>query len=300
MLCSRDTTLLALGLLAAGLSVRCSPVEPTATVSPISLSSESANPTGPWTVPPPSPTAVTPAPGPPGGSATSASPAADWTAGDGPGASSGTAALPATTPVATSAASDRPGEGLTPSAPWTPTSSDPRGASLQPSPGPPSPSDASSAGSHPRPASPSSSASPAPATSSTGRNPTGREHAGRLQRPSGGPTSAREPTPEQTSPPAGPGPEETSPPPSEPPKVAREPEGTERASTPPEVIMEEVRHALSSGSIAAITVTVIAVSLLVFGVATYLKIRHSSYGRLLDEHGSNSWGNYNNPLYDDS
>ncbi|XP_045329700.1 prostate androgen-regulated mucin-like protein 1 isoform X2 [Leopardus geoffroyi] len=68
----------------------------------------------------------------------------------------------------------------------------------------------------------------------------------------------------------------------------------------PGVIMQEVEHALSSGSIAAITVTVIAVVLLVFGVAAYLKIRHSSYGRLLDDHDYGSWGNYNNPLYDDS
>uniref|UniRef100_A0A8C9PX19 Prostate androgen-regulated mucin-like protein 1 n=1 Tax=Spermophilus dauricus TaxID=99837 RepID=A0A8C9PX19_SPEDA len=66
------------------------------------------------------------------------------------------------------------------------------------------------------------------------------------------------------------------------------------------LIMQEVEHALSSGSIAAITVTVIAVVLLVFGVAAYLKIRHSSYGRLLDDHDYGSWGNYNNPLYDDS
>uniref|UniRef100_A0A8C7BHC5 Prostate androgen-regulated mucin-like protein 1 n=1 Tax=Neovison vison TaxID=452646 RepID=A0A8C7BHC5_NEOVI len=56
----------------------------------------------------------------------------------------------------------------------------------------------------------------------------------------------------------------------------------------------------TAGSIAAITVTVIAVVLLVFGVAAYLKIRHSSYGRLLDDHDYGSWGNYNNPLYDDS
>ncbi|XP_040823070.1 prostate androgen-regulated mucin-like protein 1, partial [Ochotona curzoniae] len=71
-------------------------------------------------------------------------------------------------------------------------------------------------------------------------------------------------------------------------------------TTTPFVIMREVEHALSSGSIAAITVTVIAVVLLVFGVAAYLKIRHSSYGRLLDDHDYGSWGNYNNPLYDDS
>ncbi|XP_053120938.1 prostate androgen-regulated mucin-like protein 1 [Hemicordylus capensis] len=66
------------------------------------------------------------------------------------------------------------------------------------------------------------------------------------------------------------------------------------------VTMQEVRRALSSGSIAAITITVIAVVLLVFGIAAFLKIRHSSYGRLLDDHDYGSWGNYNNPLYDDS
>ncbi|XP_028930129.1 prostate androgen-regulated mucin-like protein 1 isoform X1 [Ornithorhynchus anatinus] len=318
MVLTRPAALLALSLLAAGLNVHCSPVEPTATNSSISLSSKSAKPTGPWTGPPQTPAAVTPAPGSPGGSAptaTSTSRATDWTVPDSPGAAPGTADLPATTPVATPAASDRPGEGLTPAAPWTPTpvvpSSDPRGTSLQPSPGPPTPSDASSASSHPGPTSSSSSAPPfqeaSPATSSTDQNTTGRDHEGRPERPSGGPTSgpqtAGEPTPPPTSPPpapAWPKPEETSPPASVPPKMAREPEETERASAPPEVIMEEVRHALSSGSIAAITVTVIAVSLLVFGVATYLKIRHSSYGRLLDEHGSSSWGNYNNPLYDDS
>ncbi|XP_053439386.1 prostate androgen-regulated mucin-like protein 1 isoform X2 [Nycticebus coucang] len=74
----------------------------------------------------------------------------------------------------------------------------------------------------------------------------------------------------------------------------------ETTTTFPRVIMREVEHALSSGSIAAITVTVIAGVLLVFGVAAYLKIRHSAYGRLLDDHDYGSWGNYNNPLYDDS
>ncbi|XP_042671246.1 prostate androgen-regulated mucin-like protein 1 [Centrocercus urophasianus] len=66
------------------------------------------------------------------------------------------------------------------------------------------------------------------------------------------------------------------------------------------VTIEEVPHALSAGSIVAITVTVIVVVVLVFGAAAYLKIRHSSYGRLLDDHDYGSWGNYNNPLYDDS
>ncbi|XP_036618598.1 prostate androgen-regulated mucin-like protein 1 [Trichosurus vulpecula] len=77
-------------------------------------------------------------------------------------------------------------------------------------------------------------------------------------------------------------------------------EGTESNTASPRIIMEQVQHALSSGSVVAITVTVIAVVLLVFGVAAYLKIRHSSYGRLLDDHDYGSWGNYNNPLYDDS
>ncbi|XP_044303335.1 prostate androgen-regulated mucin-like protein 1 [Varanus komodoensis] len=66
------------------------------------------------------------------------------------------------------------------------------------------------------------------------------------------------------------------------------------------ITIQEVPHALSSGSIAAITVTVIVVVLVVFGLATFLKIRHSSYGRLFDDHDYGSWGNYNNPLYDDS
>ncbi|XP_054681357.1 prostate androgen-regulated mucin-like protein 1 [Grus americana] len=66
------------------------------------------------------------------------------------------------------------------------------------------------------------------------------------------------------------------------------------------VTMEEVPRALSAGSIVAITVTVIVVVVVVFGAAAYLKIRHSSYGRLLDDHDYGSWGNYNNPLYDDS
>lgn len=32
----------------------------------------------------------------------------------------------------------------------------------------------------------------------------------------------------------------------------------------------------------------------------FFPTRHSSYGRLLDDHDYGSWGNYNNPLYDDS
>ncbi|XP_030046511.1 prostate androgen-regulated mucin-like protein 1 [Microcaecilia unicolor] len=64
--------------------------------------------------------------------------------------------------------------------------------------------------------------------------------------------------------------------------------------------LKESSKGLSPGAIAAITIVVIAFVLLVFGGAAYLKIRHSSYGRLLDDNDYGSWGNYNNPLYDDS
>nr|XP_033816679.1 prostate androgen-regulated mucin-like protein 1 [Geotrypetes seraphini] len=64
--------------------------------------------------------------------------------------------------------------------------------------------------------------------------------------------------------------------------------------------LSEPSKGLSPGAIAAITIVVIAFVLLVFGSAAYMKIRHSSYGRLLDDHDYGSWGNYNNPLYDDS
>ncbi|XP_075006739.1 prostate androgen-regulated mucin-like protein 1 [Calonectris borealis] len=82
--------------------------------------------------------------------------------------------------------------------------------------------------------------------------------------------------------------------------TAAEATATDKTTLSTGVTMEEVPHALSAGSIVAITVTVIVVVVLVFGAAAYLKIRHSSYGRLLDDHDYGSWGNYNNPLYDDS
>ncbi|XP_052591315.1 prostate androgen-regulated mucin-like protein 1 [Peromyscus californicus insignis] len=110
--------------------------------------------------------------------------------------------------------------------------------------------------------------------------------------PTEGHTSRHTPTAHVTAEPA---PKEKVPQDTEPGKVICESE-----TTTPFLIMQEVENALSSGSIAAITVTVIAVVLLVFGAAAYLKIRHSSYGRLLDDHDYGSWGNYNNPLYDDS
>ncbi|KAJ6660554.1 hypothetical protein lerEdw1_017551 [Lerista edwardsae] len=83
-------------------------------------------------------------------------------------------------------------------------------------------------------------------------------------------------------------------------KVTPETFRTDGATISSGVTVQEIQHALSSGSIAAITIAVIAVVLLVFGIAAFLKIRHSSYGRLLDDHDYGSWGNYNNPLYDDS
>ncbi|XP_064006478.1 prostate androgen-regulated mucin-like protein 1 [Pogoniulus pusillus] len=82
--------------------------------------------------------------------------------------------------------------------------------------------------------------------------------------------------------------------------TAAEATANSKTTLPTGVIMEEVPRALSTGSIVAITMTVIVVVVLVFGAAACLKIRHSSYGRLLDDHDYGSWGNYNNPLYDDS
>ncbi|XP_069834389.1 prostate androgen-regulated mucin-like protein 1 [Dendropsophus ebraccatus] len=62
----------------------------------------------------------------------------------------------------------------------------------------------------------------------------------------------------------------------------------------------ELSRALSPGSVAAITIIVIVLVLLIFGGAAFWKIRHSSYGRLLEDQDYGSLGNYNNPLYDDS
>ncbi|XP_029884963.1 prostate androgen-regulated mucin-like protein 1 [Aquila chrysaetos chrysaetos] len=94
--------------------------------------------------------------------------------------------------------------------------------------------------------------------------------------------------------------EPTSPPVTVTSPTAAEAAATDKTTLSTGVTMEEVPRALSAGSIVAITVTVIVVVVLVFGAAAYLKIRHSSYGRLLDDHDYGSWGNYNNPLYDDS
>ncbi|XP_010573833.1 PREDICTED: prostate androgen-regulated mucin-like protein 1 [Haliaeetus leucocephalus] len=94
--------------------------------------------------------------------------------------------------------------------------------------------------------------------------------------------------------------EPTSPPVTVTSPTAAEAVATDKTTLSTGVTMEEVPRALSAGSIVAITVTVIVVVVLVFGAAAYLKIRHSSYGRLLDDHDYGSWGNYNNPLYDDS
>ncbi|KFP24585.1 Prostate androgen-regulated mucin-like 1, partial [Colius striatus] len=78
--------------------------------------------------------------------------------------------------------------------------------------------------------------------------------------------------------------EPTSPAVTGPSPTAAEPAATGKTTLSTGVTMEEVPHALSAGSIVAITVTVIVVVVLVFGAAAYLKIRHSSYGRLLDDH----------------
>uniref|UniRef100_A0A8B9MTS7 Prostate androgen-regulated mucin-like protein 1 n=1 Tax=Accipiter nisus TaxID=211598 RepID=A0A8B9MTS7_9AVES len=94
--------------------------------------------------------------------------------------------------------------------------------------------------------------------------------------------------------------EPTSPPVTATSPTAAEAMATDKTTLSTGVTMEDVPRALSAGSIVAITVTVIVVVVLVFGAAAYLKIRHSSYGRLLDDHDYGSWGNYNNPLYDDS
>ncbi|XP_068260023.1 prostate androgen-regulated mucin-like protein 1 [Nyctibius grandis] len=94
--------------------------------------------------------------------------------------------------------------------------------------------------------------------------------------------------------------EPTSPPVTVTSPTAAEATATGKTTLSTGVTMEEVPRALSAGSIVAITVTVIVVVVLVFGAAAFLKIRHSSYGRLLDDHDYGSWGNYNNPLYDDS
>ncbi|CAH6884733.1 Parm1 [Phodopus roborovskii] len=85
--------------------------------------------------------------------------------------------------------------------------------------------------------------------------------------PTEGHSSSHMPTSHVTAEPA---PKEKSPQDAEHGKVVCESE-----TTTPFLIMQEVENALSSGE-------------------------HSSYGRLLDDHDYGSWGNYNNPLYDDS
>ncbi|KAJ7313341.1 hypothetical protein JRQ81_004633 [Phrynocephalus forsythii] len=116
--------------------------------------------------------------------------------------------------------------------------------------------------------------------------------------------SEKLPTTEATSKPLAisPAPEEKSTLPQNPSASKATPEAshTEGTTFSTGVTMQEVERGLSPGSIAAITISVIAVVLLVFGLAAFLKIRHSSYGRLFDDHDYGSWGNYNNPLYDDS
>ncbi|MBN3319275.1 PARM1 protein, partial [Atractosteus spatula] len=57
-------------------------------------------------------------------------------------------------------------------------------------------------------------------------------------------------------------------------------------------------EALSAGSVIAIVSAVIAIVVLVFGAAYYLKMRRATYGRLLDDTDYGSVGNFNNPLYE--
>ncbi|XP_045388780.1 prostate androgen-regulated mucin-like protein 1 [Lemur catta] len=182
-----------------------------------------------------------------------------------------------------------------------------REASLPPTASSPSPSGPPALTSPQAPASSPASLSPAPPDASSapvtashsstvaGTPPT--EAAAAPASPTEEPSPGHSPTAHT---PGEPAPEEKTPPTTVSSKVMCELVDTKTTTIFPRVIMQEVEHALSSGSIAAITVTVIAVVLLVFGVAAYLKIRHSSYGRLLDDHDYGSWGNYNNPLYDDS
>ncbi|GCB79915.1 hypothetical protein scyTo_0017038 [Scyliorhinus torazame] len=63
---------------------------------------------------------------------------------------------------------------------------------------------------------------------------------------------------------------------------------------------EQSADSLSAGSVAAISVVGIIAVLIPLGGAIYFKLRNSAYGRLLDDQDYGSWGNYNNPLYDDS
>uniref|UniRef100_A0A672RS03 Uncharacterized protein n=1 Tax=Sinocyclocheilus grahami TaxID=75366 RepID=A0A672RS03_SINGR len=52
------------------------------------------------------------------------------------------------------------------------------------------------------------------------------------------------------------------------------------------------------GSVAAIVVGVVAIVLILLVGAYYFKIRHSSYGRLLDDSEHSSVGNFLNPMFD--
>ncbi|XP_042328863.1 prostate androgen-regulated mucin-like protein 1 [Sceloporus undulatus] len=82
-------------------------------------------------------------------------------------------------------------------------------------------------------------------------------------------------------------------------KISPEPLPAEGTTFSAGITIEEVQRALSPGDIAAITITVMQWCV-GFRHCCILKIRHTSYGRLFDDHDYGSWGNYNNPLYDDS
>ncbi|KAA8584648.1 hypothetical protein FQN60_008433, partial [Etheostoma spectabile] len=57
-------------------------------------------------------------------------------------------------------------------------------------------------------------------------------------------------------------------------------------------------HALSSGSIAVIMCAFIVIVLLVFVGLYYYRIRHRSYGPLLENNERTNFGNFANPMYD--
>ncbi|XP_045645586.1 prostate androgen-regulated mucin-like protein 1 [Ursus americanus] len=303
-------TLFALCIFTAGLRVQSLP---TAAPRPGSLPANALPSTAVWTSspqsPPASPTSGTPsnsvfpvtasAPAPPGPRNIStepreeetSSPASHWEGtGTEPSPTSGGVPLTATPSEHSASTPEEAGGPPTGSQPpseapaESPTLSSPQAPASSPPPLPTSPPEVSSA----------SSASTNHSSAETSTKPTGAPTT--PESPTEEHGSAHTPTSHATAEPVA---TETTPQATVPAKVTCVMIDIETTASPG-VIMQEVEHALSSGSIAAITVTVIAVVLLVFGVAAYLKIRHSSYGRLLDDHDYGSWGNYNNPLYDDS
>ncbi|XP_012515298.1 PREDICTED: prostate androgen-regulated mucin-like protein 1 [Propithecus coquereli] len=275
---------------------------PTSAPSPASLPAKSAPPPAVGTDSPQTPAAAAapaPAPTSPLPNTTSVEPRGEKTTGTAP-SWEGTDTAPAP-------------PGFPPTSGGVPLTVTPgeRGADASEASAPPTasqpPAEPPAPTSPPAPASPPASLPPSPPDASSAPVTANHSSPATGTQPTGAPTAPGPPTEEPSSghSPAAhtavePGPQERTPPATASGKAMCEPMDAETTTAFPRAIVQEVEHALSSGSIAAITVTVIAVVLLVFGVAAYLKIRHSSYGRLLDDHDYGSWGNYNNPLYDDS